>query len=132
MDKPEEDLPLFGKPVVDPVFNVTGSPREIPQGVRLELRQNPLDCLLSIVRPDVGVDALVAQIDDVRSQEGFRFENVIERRRNLAQSVFVQTLVVQSVQPRLRQNKVGPPLDQESRGEQCSSKSKCVATNRSR
>ena len=113
MDKPEEDLPLFGKPVVDPVFNVTGSSREISQGVRLELRQNPLDCLLSVVRPDVGVDALVAQIDNVRSQEGFRFENMIERRRNLPQSVLVQTLVVQSVQSGLRQNKVGPPLDQQ-------------------
>lgn len=113
MNKSEENLTLLSEPVVDPVLNVTGSPREISEGVRLELRQNPLNCLLSVLRSDVRVDALVSQVVDVRSQEGFRFENMIERRRNLPQSVLVQTLVVQSVQSGLRQNKVGPPLDQQ-------------------
>ena len=81
--------------------------------MRFQLGKNPLDCLLSILRSDVWVDALVSQIVDVWPEEGFRFEDVIEGGRNLSQSVFVQTLVVQSVQSGLRENKVGPPLDQQ-------------------
>ena len=38
---------------------------------------------------------------------------MVERGRNLAQSMLVQTLVVESVQPGLRENKVCPPLDQQ-------------------
>ena len=113
MNESEEDLSLFSKPVVYSVLNVTGSPWKISQGMRFQLSQDPLDCLLPVFRSDVGVDALISQIVDVWPQEGFRFENMIERRRNLPQSVLVQTLVVQSVQSGLRENKVGPPLDQQ-------------------
>ena len=113
MNESEEDLALFSKPVVDSVLNVTGSPGQISHGLRFQLGQNPLDCLLPVLHSDVGVDALVPQIVDVRPQEGFRFEDVIEGGRNLSQSVFVQTLVVQSVQSGLREDKVCPPLDQQ-------------------
>ena len=102
MNKSEEDLALFSKPVVDSVLNVTGSSGQLSQGMRFQLGHNPLDCLLSILRSDVRVDTLVTKIVDVRPQEGFRFEDMVERRRNLAQSVFIQTLVVESVQPGLR------------------------------
>ena len=81
--------------------------------MRFQLGKNPLDCLLSILRSDVWVDALVSQIVDVWPEEGFRFEDMIEGRRYLSQSVFVQALVVQRVQSGLRENKVGPPLDQQ-------------------
>ena len=113
MNKSEEDLSLFSKPVVYSVLNVTGSPRKISQGIRFQLSQDPLDCLLSVLRSDVWVDALISQIVDVWPQEGFGFEDMIERRRNLSQSVFVEALVVQGIQPRLRENKVRPPLDQQ-------------------
>ena len=102
MNESEEDLSLFSKPVVYSVLNVTGSPRKISQGIRFQLSQDPLDCLLSVLRSDVRVDALISQIVDVWPQEGFGFEDMIERRRNLSQSVFVEALVVQGIQPRLR------------------------------
>ena len=35
--------------------------------MRFQLGKNPLDCLLSILRSDVWVDAFVSQIVDVRN-----------------------------------------------------------------
>ena len=65
MDEPKQELSLFGKPIVNPVFNMTGPTRQGSSRVRSELGGDPLNCLLAILSRNVGIDALIAEIVDV-------------------------------------------------------------------
>ena len=69
MDEPKQELSLFGKPIVNPVFNMTGPTCQGSAGVRPQLSCDPLNRLLAILSRYVGINALVTEIVDVWSQE---------------------------------------------------------------
>ena len=63
-----------------------------------EFLGDPLDTALPVLGRDVGVDALVAQVLDVRPQERLGLLDVVEGRRDVLVEV-VQTLGVERIQP---------------------------------
>ena len=63
-----------------------------------EFLGDPLDTALPVLGRDVGVDALVAQVLDVRPQERLGLLYVVEGRGDVLVEV-VQTLGVERVQP---------------------------------
>ena len=84
---------------------------DIPASLFLQLGGDPLHSALPVLRRDVRVDALVAKVADVWTQEGFWLLHVVEGGGDVLVEV-VHALPVQGVQPTLGEDEVGLPGDE--------------------
>jgi len=83
VNKAEQELSIPRELLVHLVFDMTTSTWKVTFGVLLQLLEDPFDGTLSILRGNVGVNALVAQIVYVRSEIFLLLLHVVKRRRNL-------------------------------------------------